>query len=508
MNLIGQDLKKITLNLIQLAIAIAPQRFRMVRAGRGSGKSVSLAIDITAINSDMPRSKNFLLNESFQFALTNTLPSTLTGLDFLGYKRDLHYFFGRTPPKSWNWPTAYEPPLNPSRTFYFANGTVWDLLSQEASSRGPNYSAGLGDEALLLNADKIRKETIATLRGQYHRFKDKQTFGRLGFYTSTPRTRSGEWIYQWEELAREDPSKYLFIEAPSMINSYNLPPDYFSEQKRLMSPQEYEIEILNIRPKGILGGFYPFFDERRHSYNAYNDSFLEKLIGENYLAENFKNLDCKQDLSPESQHPDISLEIAADYGSWFNGIVTGQERKDINRFRVLSAMSHNETKLFEDVVSDWCNYYRSHPTKHVYYYYDHTAIGTDGRTLERYYDIMIRVLKGHGWEVTDVYIGKVPDYSERYEFFGRAHRGMEQDVPLVEYHKHNCKWLIVSIQNAGVRQGKNGFEKDKRDEQYHEIDQRTTTHFSDAHDTLIFGKYKRAVARSIGMASPRTGSRK
>jgi hypothetical protein len=65
LNLTGQELKKITLNLIQLVVAIAPQRYRMVRAGRGSGKSVSMAIDITAINADMPRSKNFILNESF-----------------------------------------------------------------------------------------------------------------------------------------------------------------------------------------------------------------------------------------------------------------------------------------------------------------------------------------------------------------------------------------------------------------------------------------------------------
>lgn len=483
----------------------------MVRAGRGSGKSVSMALDIVAVNTDMPRSKNFILNESFQFATTNTLPSTLQGLEFLGYKRDVHFFFGHPPPKKWNWPTPYDAPLSSNRTFYFANGTIWDLLSQEASSRGPNYCAGTGDEALLLNADKIRRETYGTLRGQWHRFGKTgkhPTYGRLSFYTSTPRTRSGEWIYQWEEMAKSDPDKYLFLEAPSMVNAYNLPGDYFTEQRQLMTPMEYEIEILNIRPKGILGGFYPFFDERKHVYNAYNDSFLESLMGENYQIDNFKNLDCKQDLTPESQHPEISLEIAADYGSWFNGIVTGQERLDINRFRVLSAFSHNETKLWEDVVSDWCNYYRSHPTKHVIYYYDHTAIGTDGRSMERYFDITMRVLKGHGWEVTDVYIGKVPDYSERYEFFGRAHRGMEQGVPLIEYHKHNCKWLVVSIQNAGVRQGKNGFEKDKRDEAYHEIDQRTTTHFSDAHDTLIFGKYRRAVSRIIGMAAPRLGARR
>lgn len=473
----------------------------MNRVGRGGGKSVCMALDIVNVNTDMPRSKNFILNESFQFALTNTLPSTIQGLEFLGYKRDIHYTFGRFPTKKWNWPIPYEAPVNPSRAFFFFNGTVWDLLSQEASTRGPNYSAGTGDEALLLDSDKIKSQTFATLRGQYHRFKDCQTYGRLSFYTSTPRTRRGEWIYEWEKLAKEDPKKYLYLEAPSQINAHNLPPDYFSEQKRLMTLTEYNIEILNQRPKGILGGFYPFFNEKAHTYNEFNDSFLESLMGENYRAENFTNLDCRQD----NLHPGVSLEISADYGSWFNGIVTGQERLDLNRFRVLSGFSANESKMMEDVATHWCEYYRWHATKHVYYYYDSTAIGTDGRCMETYFDIIVRVIKAYGWEVTPVYLGKVPDYQERYVFFGKSHRGMAEGVPAIEYHKQNAHWVIVSMQNAGVKQGRQGFEKDKTDEKYHDIDQRTTTHFSDAHDNLIFGKYRKAVTKGTIMLAPRLG---
>lgn len=489
--------------MLQVALAISTQRYKMIRAGRGSGKSVSMALKIAAVLEDMPRSKNFILNESFQFALTNTLPSTIQGLEFLGYRRDLHYTFGKVPPKTWNWPTPYEPPLNPSRTFFFFNGTIYDLLSQTVSTRGPNYCSGLGEEALLLNVAKIKKETFATLRGQYHRFKHKQTYGSLDFYTSTPRTRAGEWIYEWQELAKKSPQTYLFLEAPTHVNAYNLPKDYFTEQRRLMTKMEYDIEINNLRPKGIEGGFYPFFDENKHTYNTFNDSFLESLMGEEYQEANFKTLDCRQDLDIQNgQHPDFSLEISADYGSWLNCIVTGQERPDLNRYRILSALSGNETKLLQDVAQQWCDYYRPHYTKHVYYYYDSTATGTDGRTSETYYDIIMRVLKSNGWEITPIYLGKVPAYMERYEFFGKVHRGQQENVPVLEYHKHHCKYLIISIQNAGVKQGKNGFEKDKKDEANHAIDQRITTHFSDAHDNLIFGKYRKTVSKGLNMLPP------
>ncbi|HEY0056284.1 MAG TPA: hypothetical protein VGB63_13085 [Pedobacter sp.] len=514
MNLKGQETRKVTLNLLQLYIALAYQRFLMVRAGRGAGKSVAMALKINNVLHDMPRSKNFILNESFQFALTNTLPSTIQGLDFLGLKRDVHYTFGRYPEKKRNWPAPYDPPMDPKRAFFFYNGTVYDLLSQKSSTRGPNYCSGIGEEALLLDPIKIKKETMATLRGQWHRFGksgNHPTYGQLSFFTSTPRTRAGEWIYEWQELARKDPKKYLFLEAPSRVNSFNLPTDYFSEQKRMMSPAEYDIEIENLRPKGIEGGFYPFFDSRRHCYNDYNDSHLESLIGENYQVDNFTNLDCRQDFKSFAnmgQDPNASMEISVDYGSWFNGVVTGQEQLDINRYLVLSSISYDEKKQTEDVAIAWCDYYRWHPTKHVYYYYDSTAIGTDGRTTETYFDIWMKTLRSRGWEVTSVYLGKVPAYQERYDFFGKVHRGIAPGVPTVEYHKHNCKWLIISMENAGVKQGKNGFEKDKTDEQYHEIDQRTTTHFSDAHDNLIFGKYYKQMSKGTSMAAPRLGSRR
>lgn len=510
----GQQTRKVTLNILQLTIALAVQRFLMVRAGRGAGKSVSMALKMSNVIADMPRSKNFILNESFQFALTNTLPSTIQGLDFLGYKRDVHYTFGRYPSKNWNWPAPYDPPMNPSRAFFFMNGTVYDLLSQATSTRGPNYCSGLGEEALLLDPVKIKKETFATLRGQWHRFGksgNHPTYGQLAFFTSTPRTRAGEWIYEWQELARKDPKKYLFLEAPSQVNAFNLPDDYFSEQRRMMSPAEYDVEIGNLRPKGIEGGFYPFFDSRRHCYNDYNESHLELLLGENYQVDNFKNLDCRQDFKSFAnmgQDPNLSLEISADYGSWFNGIVTGQEQLDINRYLVLSGISLGDKNLLEDVAIAWCDYYKWHPTKHVYYYYDSTAIGTDGKSLETYFDIMMRVLRSRGWEVTSVYLGKVPYYSERYEFFAKAHRGQAPGVPQIEYHKHNCKWVIISLENAGIKQGKNGFEKDKTDEQYHQIDQRTVTHFSDAHDNLIFGKYYKQLSKGRSMAAPRMGGRR
>lgn len=477
--------KKIVLNPMQLMLEIAPQRVRVVQVGRGGGKSTGAAIDMKNVLYDMPRSKNFVLAETYQQALTRTLPSTIKSLGNLGFKKDLHFFVGRLPPPSWKWQQCYEPPLDPKHSIFFYNGTVWDLLSQDTNSRGGNYASGLVDEAQDIDQGKFESEAVPTMRLEYERFKNKKTYRRLSLYCSMPRTRKAEWIFQYQDLAKKFPKDHLWISGPSMINSANLPPEWFSDQKRILLPSEYDIEILNIRPRKVMGGFYPLFDDKRCSYSKFNNEYLEGLIDAKfgYSSESFENLTSLQDEDVDFDQP---LEIAMDYGASFNGIVTGQEQG--NEFFFLSGMDIGSGERFEDLLIKWCMYYRFHRNKTVYYWYDHTAKDRDSRT-EEYPIIVSRVLRSYGWNVIDMYIGQQPGHDERYRFWGYAHKGDHPDLPRFWYNSHHCKYLIISLNNANVIQGRNGFEKDKKDEKNHKIDQRTTTHYSDAHDTLAFGKY-------------------
>lgn len=470
-----------------MIMEMAPQRVRVTQVGRGGGKSTGAALDIKNLVYDMPRSKNFILSESYQQAYTRTLPSTIKALEMIGFKKDLHFFVGRTAPRSWKWELPYEPPLDPKRSIFFYNGTAFDLLSQEVSSRGGNYSAGLVDEAQDLHHGKFMAEVIPTMRGEYERFKNKKTYRRLSLYCSMPRIRRAEWIFEYERLAKEFPKEHLWISGPSQINSANLPPDWFKDQKRILMPSEYDIEILNIRPKKVIGGFYPHFNDATHTYLNFNNNYLEGLIDNNngsYDESLFENMSCMQDADLFKKDP---LDISMDYGAWFNGIVTGQDG-DHNEYRFLSAMSINEADRFEDLLEKWCVYYRFHQNKTVNYWYDHTALDRDARS-EMYPEIVKRVLTSHGWTVIDKYIGQQPSQDDRYRFMGYIYRGDRPELPQVSMNRHHCKYLIISMNGADVRQGRNGFEKDKTDEKNRKIDQRTTTHFSDAHDTLLMGKF-------------------
>ena len=487
------------LNLMQMLLQICQQKMRTVQCGRGSGKSTGAAIDMKEVLYDMPRSKNFILTGTYQQALTRTLPSTIKALEMLGFVKDLHYFIGRKPPISWKWNEAYEPPLDAKHSIFFFNGTCWDLLSQDTNSRGANYCSGMADEGQDLDNDKTQSQVIPTLRAEYTRFGKHLTYRRFSMYCSMPRNRKGEYIFEFEELAEKFPEEYLYISAPSRINANNLPKEWFTHQKRILLPSEFDIEIENKRPKQVTGGFYPFFDDRKHSYVNFNNDYLDGVIDNNngYKPEAFAQMNCLQDADLLIEEP---LEISMDYGGWINCLVTGQESD--NHFRFISEASIRSGEQFEDLLKQWCIYYVPHKQKTVYYWYDHTARDRDARS-EEYPEIVRRVLSGYGWTVIDMYIGAQPSHDDRYKFMTYIYKGDHPNLPQVSINSHHCKYLIISINGAKAKQGREGVEKDKADEKNKKIDQRTTTHFSDAHDTILMGKYAAKTIQRVPMPKNR-----
>src|ERR1700754_4531085 len=220
---------ELTLNAMQMFMAMAPQPFKFAQVGRGGGKSTIAANSIKNAVKEMPMSKNFILGETYQNILTRTLPSTIKALKMLGFHKDLHYFVNRYPPKNWKWDECYEPPLDPTHSIFFYNGTVYDLLSEDVSSRGGNYASGVADEFQDSDQEYFESNVMPTLRREYELLKNNPYYRNITCLASMPRTRKQEWIFNFEDLAKAEPNKYFFVSAPSMINKANLPPEWFTD---------------------------------------------------------------------------------------------------------------------------------------------------------------------------------------------------------------------------------------------------------------------------------------
>ena len=493
--------KVVKRNAMQIIVREAPHKTKVVEGGRGVGKSTVLADEMENNAHEMPRSTNFLQARTYQQALTRTLPSTIQSLSTLGYVKDVHYVVCKKP--IWRkWGEPYEPPLDYSRAISWYTGAVWLLLSQDVSSRGLNTASGMADEFCELDPVKFQSETLATLRGQKHHFKDNPKWLSQIYVSSIPRTQEGKHIYSFETEAKKNPKDVLYVRASSHINRENLPKEWFQMQRRIMSKYEYDIEIENIRPKAVSGGFYPVFNELTLCYDAFNNDYLHGIIDNlnGYAQEGFDDLDCREVYDVLL---DTELDIALDYGK-FCCVVTGQENF-LNEFNFLSSITPDPEKteeMIDVLVQRWCDYYRPHRLRRVVYWYDQTAIGKDSRSPKTYAEMVVDTLVKNGWDVDERYYGAAPEHHDKFKFWMVAMRNDHPGLPIFKWNRTKCKYLIHSINNSAAKEGPYGPEKIKTDEKKSHIDQRYTTHQGDAMDMIGYFKYSARLESSSGLWLP------
>jgi hypothetical protein len=486
------DKPPIVLNLAQWLMVWAPQKIKFLLGGRGLGKSTALGYSQKEKAFKMPRSSLFLVGETYKQMLTVTLPSTIEGLRLLGYHKDVHYFVGRKAPAKWKWNEAYQAPLVYDHAIHWISGAVTKLISLDLkdSGRGLNTDGGDGDETALFDEKRFSDNVLSTNRGNLDRFSKCPLHHSVSLFTSMPRTSKGKWIFKYEELAKQFPNDYFFLRASAEHNRHNLGDDWFKERKRLMSEFEYNTEILNIEPGVIEGGFYAQLDENTHCYTAYNNGYLISL-GHDYKQA--QDAGCKAD---GDLRMDLPIDVAFDYGANINTIHAEQEYDGVSHG--LKSMHVTTPNTLDKLVNDFCDYYSAKSNKDVIYRYDHTAVFRDAVRTTTYAEVVIATFEARGWNVIPIYHGQAAGHHARKLFWEIFLMEKDARLPLFRLNKHNCQHMITSMQNAGVKVGRNGFEKDKADEKNATILQHTTTHYSDAADTLYYFKYGQRLNDSGG----------
>lgn len=484
--------KPIQLNLPQMCAMIAPQKNKYLEWSRGAGKSTILSWSISQKPLLMPRGSFFLVGETYNQILTRTLPSTISGLEMLGYKKDFHFFVGRKAPAKWKWNEPYEPPLNYDHAIHWVSGAVTHLISLDManSGRGLNTDGGDGDEAALFDYDKLFANVLTTNRGNIDRFSYCPLHHGVMFASSVPLTNKGKWLYKMEEQSRQDPTKILYLRADSEHNRHNLGDEWFSENKRVMTDLIYNAEIRNIRPDRVEGGFYPQFNEALHTQDFYNNAYLLSL-GHDF--DKAKKAGC---LADGDLKRDLPIHIALDYGSNINTIHAEQDYDGVSYG--LNSMFIKTPNTLDVLINQFCDYYSGQQCKVVHYHYDHTAVATSANSRITFKDTVIETFVKRGWTVIERYHGQAPGHHEKYLFWGTFMKGNDRRLPRFVMNRSNCKYMTISMQQAGVLTGKNGFEKDKRPEKQKNAVHEETTHFSDAADTLYFFKYSSRLSTSAG----------
>lgn len=486
--------KNIEYNLPQLILSLAPQKHKRLEGGRGLGKSFIVGDKIRKVVNELPRAKFAIPGRTYEQLLTRTLPSTINGLTALGFVKDLHFFVGNAPPKKWKWDSPFEATLSYDYAITFYNGTTFQMVSLDKteSGRGFNFDGAIGDEAALLDFEKLQNNILLCIRGNLEHFSHSNEHQSTLFMTTTPRHKKGRWFLNQEELARLNPQEILYLVAPSMYNIKNLGKEYFKNMKRMLLPSEYDAEILCIRSNGAKAPFYPTYREEKHTYFATNDNYLFKIAND---IQALSQKDSRFDSDVDTMRP---IDIACDYNASICWVVTGQDNMD--EYRILNSQWVKAPDTIVETIQKWCDYYRYQLKKVVNYYYDHTAVHKDALRSKTYAEAVIEVLVKNKWTVIPHYCGQAPRHDTKKLMLEVAFAEREpRQYPKIRMNRENNKQLMVIIESTEAIDGRDGQKKDKSSEKpTSDVPDEEATHGGDAFDTLVFFKFSQVSKGSGG----------
>lgn len=526
------DKDKYYLNQAQQFIHTINPNSLTVIAGRRFGKSYGINAPRTLQRvQKMPRSTGFFYAETFKQALSRTLPTTLAALNAIGYIEDKHYFVGRRAPKFMNFELPYIAPKDWSHVVHFYNGSIIHILSQDVKFSANSLTTDWGfiDEARGIKKEKLFEEVVPTLSGTPGKFEGCHLKKGYDVVSDMPFSKDGSWILDQQKKMDVDlfegikgliaeinrlkkaagsrPSIYyqkeissntrllnelrghlhMYVEYDTLENLEVVRPEYIAQQKRELAPITFQISIMNKKRTKNEQGFYPNLNPDIHYYNSYDNNYIDNLrtTRGTYDLKKISQKDCLHDGDIDSEQP---LYIAFDYNANINWVVTGQPIGE--EMRTLSSFYTKHSRKLRALLEEWATYYKLHLTRDVIVYYDSTALDSAyaDEYAESFIDIIYNELTAKGWTVVPVYVGQQMKHNLKHQYIDDALTGRKYLFP--RFNKNNNKDLLPALEMAGVRSGRNGFEKDKSGEKLAETEDdplEYRTDGTDAWDTLFVG---------------------
>lgn len=530
------NVRKLHYNKPQLRSALIGANEETAIWGRGTGKSEGLIAPRAMRNMQaLPRSRGCFLGRTYLQLLERTLPPVIKGWEAQGFVRGRDFWIREKPPKQFNVPDPIVGPLTSEHTIYTRWGSVASMVSQDrpGSANGTSLHWIVGDEAKLIDKQKYDNELMPANRGDERYWKDVPELHSIILASDMPTSKESFWLLdkkhemtldrielilslQYEifrltkklvfstgqtrknvlrELSRRHAhwdkirSKTNFYSLASTLdNIEGFGKANLARLKRILPAFIFMTAVLNHEPFLTESAFYPDLADA-HCYDAIDYSYIDSVDWEKTKFD-----DCRKDAD---LNPGLPLHMGGDYNSSINPIAIGQawRKKDL---KIINSMYVKAPDKLSDAARAFCNYYKYHRSKKLYYYYDHTAIHKSAQSDVSPADEFCKIVSDAGWDVEQVYLGHTTDPEYRYELWGKALRGQDEYTPEVIFNRSNCEFLLTSMRMARTVQKEQGFGKDKKDEKKATLDQRKTTHFSDAGDTLLVGYSRHATSSDEG----------
>lgn len=512
-------------------------------AARGTGKSEGIdARFILQMVWEMPGSTGALLSPTYSKAWNNTLPAICHALKCWGYIEGVHFVVGHKAPSSMNFALPKRPILMDAykNGIQFWNGTFIVVLSfnQGMSANSMSLDWVIGPEAKFLDYDKIKSEVNPANRGNEQYFGDCPHHHSVCYTTDMPTSHSGRWILEKDQEMNPQHITYirnLYRQLKLTERRTDLSPStmerYLKELRRdLDLARKYQPPVIPIPGKDreytVFYGEYDIFDNLEvvgedYIWQMYRDSpsliwhtaFLNERIFKLpncfysaldddihfYIPSDSGQLDriprdwkhlratAKNCLGDDDLDFNAPLHIAFDSNAAISSAVVGQKSDDT--MLVLRSFFVKTPSKLQELVQNICDHYSPKLKKSVVFYFDATFVWESGSSSESYSSLIERIFTENGWEVEPVYVGQPPRHDWKHEGIDLSLKGDSRYLR-IRFNIINNEFLKIAMEQTGIRQGRNGFEKDKSPEKLPDTPESPDeykTHITDAFDTLWYG---------------------
>lgn len=279
--------------------------------------------------------------------------------------------------------------------------------------------------------------------------------------------------------------KLLYTEFNTFDNIENLGLKYIQQQFDSMPLVLFLIEILNKRMTKVTDSFYAFLDRNTHGYKGKFDySYLEGLDFLN--MESTPSLDSRQD---EDCFTTLPLHLGLDFGSAINWAITAQYIKPEHTLNFINNHYVKSPYIIDDVINNWCDYYKYHRKKLVYLYPGADGLNKQANVKgQRSYVEQIKViLRKKGWTVV---VRKTEKYEfshhDKYLCWARSLSQIDSRYPILQFNLIHCKELFLSMEQTPAKDYGGKIQKDKKSEKNLIDDREKATDSTDAADQILF----------------------
>lgn len=460
--------------------AVTSHHFKVAAlvGGRGGGKSITLS-DVLMIGRDeLPKGKC-----GFGVKTIAKAKSKLTSGLKAGWLRwgateydpatgEGDYVLWKEPPSGFDRP--YEAPDNWANCISWPNGFCIELESFKMASdenRGSNYDVYVIDEGL--NFKKAwMKIVLPTLRANVGKFESTLHHSLL-IFSSPPWTPEGQYIYDYEVLAKQHPDKYYFQMIKTADNLEYLPADYVETLKTQLTNLEFRVEVLGERISRQERGFYPAFDRDVHEVEDEDDGVEDEVV----MWED----------GPFC-HPHKPLVACLDFNALFTCATLWQKRE---RFSMcvdniyVKAPDPGQT-MAQTWAHRFVTQYQGHKRKMVTLTGDRNGRNRSAGSDKTMYQQVEEILDAAGWDVRHEALTYNPPHKDKYTLVNDCLSERMEHLPQLRFDAIKAKATIISIENSPVQAT---YEKDKSSEKSG-ADQERATHLSDTVDYYVVWEVK------------------